>query len=203
MIDPRSLTPSKRKSRMPVFNVDQVVPVPTMSYYEPIKLGRSSIAQQMTERANQPVADKFAVNSIVPSSPHTGSAVGGSSISSELSRSRLKGVHSNLAGFYSGFSQWAHNKHNLAVGVSEGYRSQERQNKLYAQGRTAPGNIVTKTLNSRHTRGKAMDIVDAHRMWGTGNQNDLIAKLARQYAKANPNYGVSFLGQWDKLHIQI
>lgn len=42
--------------------------------------------------------------------------------------------------------------------VTEGYRSQARQNELYAQGRTAPGNIVTHTLHSNHTSRQAVDI---------------------------------------------
>lgn len=43
--------------------------------------------------------------------------------------------------------------------VIEGYRPQERQVELYAQGRTKPGRKVTWTLNSRHTSGRAIDIV--------------------------------------------
>lgn len=43
--------------------------------------------------------------------------------------------------------------------VIEGYRSQERQNKIYAKGRTKPGRKVTWTLNSRHTSARAFDIV--------------------------------------------
>ena len=38
------------------------------------------------------------------------------------------------------------------------YRSQEEQDALYTQGRTAPGKIVTWTHNSRHTRRDAFDI---------------------------------------------
>lgn len=38
------------------------------------------------------------------------------------------------------------------------YRSQERQNDLYAQGRTAPGKIVTWTRSSLHTKRIAFDI---------------------------------------------
>lgn len=38
-------------------------------------------------------------------------------------------------------------------------RTQEEQNKLYAQGRTVPGNKVTWTLNSKHIPGKAFDFV--------------------------------------------
>lgn len=42
--------------------------------------------------------------------------------------------------------------------ITEGYRTQERQNELYAQGRTKHGPIVTWTLNSSHTQRKAIDI---------------------------------------------
>ena len=42
--------------------------------------------------------------------------------------------------------------------ITETYRSQERQNYLYAQGRTRPGQIVTWTLNSNHKSRLAWDI---------------------------------------------
>lgn len=38
-------------------------------------------------------------------------------------------------------------------------RSQTEQQELYAQGRTAPGPIVTWTLNSKHLTGDAFDFV--------------------------------------------
>ena len=47
---------------------------------------------------------------------------------------------------------------NLGVFVTEGYRSQERQNALYDQGRKTFGSIVTWTKNSLHTKGQAVDI---------------------------------------------
>ena len=46
----------------------------------------------------------------------------------------------------------------LKVRITETYRSQERQNYLYEQGRTRPGNKVTWTKNSRHTGRRAWDI---------------------------------------------
>ena len=46
----------------------------------------------------------------------------------------------------------------LPVFVTEAYRSQERQEWLYAQGRTRPGKIVTWTLKSKHTDRQAIDI---------------------------------------------
>jgi len=45
--------------------------------------------------------------------------------------------------------------------VTETYRSQARQNYLYAQGRTRPGKIVTWTLSSNHTSRLAWDIAVA------------------------------------------
>ncbi len=46
----------------------------------------------------------------------------------------------------------------LKVLITETYRSQGRQNYLYQQGRSRPGNIVTWTKNSRHTSRRAWDI---------------------------------------------
>jgi peptidoglycan LD-endopeptidase CwlK len=52
--------------------------------------------------------------------------------------------------------------------VIEGFRPQERQNKLFAQGRTEPGRKVTWTLNSKHTTGQVIDIaalIDGRITW--------------------------------------
>lgn len=43
--------------------------------------------------------------------------------------------------------------------VLEGMRTMQRQRELYAQGRTAPGKIVTWTMKSKHIEGKAVDLV--------------------------------------------
>ena len=48
--------------------------------------------------------------------------------------------------------------HGKKFKVLEVFRTQERQNKLYAQGRTAPGARVTWTLQSDHTERLAFDI---------------------------------------------
>lgn len=49
-------------------------------------------------------------------------------------------------------------RHGLKVLITETYRSQERQNYLYSQGRTREGKIVTWTRTSRHTSRRAWDI---------------------------------------------
>ena len=42
--------------------------------------------------------------------------------------------------------------------IIETYRTQERQNYLYEQGRSKPGGIVTKTKDSVHTKKRAFDL---------------------------------------------
>lgn len=46
----------------------------------------------------------------------------------------------------------------LPVKIVETYRTQERQDRLYAQGRNEDGNVVTWTENSMHTKRRAFDI---------------------------------------------
>ena len=47
---------------------------------------------------------------------------------------------------------------NLKMLIKEAYRTQARQDKLYAQGRTVPGSMVTWTRTSLHTQRLAVDI---------------------------------------------
>ncbi len=61
--------------------------------------------------------------------------------------------------------QWAYSQflnecliQNLHFRVTEVYRTQERQNDRYAQGRLTPGPIVTWTHTSLHTKRLAFDI---------------------------------------------
>ena len=61
--------------------------------------------------------------------------------------------------------------------VVEGLRTKARQIQLYAQGRTAPGKIVTWTLNSKHIDGLAIDLAPINRD-GSIDWNDL-AKFDR------------------------
>ena len=59
-------------------------------------------------------------------------------------------------------------KAGLDIFITETYRSQARQNYLYEQGRTRPGDKITWTKNSRHTSRLAWDI--AH---NTKNPKDI------------------------------
>jgi len=53
---------------------------------------------------------------------------------------------------------WYMGQFGAHVHVTEGLRSAGRQQQLFAQGRTAPGPIVTNTLQSRHLTGRAFDV---------------------------------------------
>lgn len=67
-------------------------------------------------------------------------------------------------------------------GIIQSYRSQEYQNRLYAQGRTTAGQKVTWTLNSRHTSGLAFDImayVDGEHTWDPQYYKDINEAAAK------------------------
>lgn len=66
--------------------------------------------------------------------------------------------------------------------VFETKRSQERQNRLYAQGRTRPWKIVTRTKTSNHKDWNAVDIVfrNAWKLERAWPYNDLI-EIANKY----------------------
>lgn len=92
--------------------------------------------------------------------------------------------------------------HGISAVVIEGKRTAARQRELYAQGRTTPGPIVTKTLKSKHIEGKAADIwfvvkgkvtckVPA-RYW------ELLARSARAHELTT---GVDW--GWDKAHVEL
>lgn len=46
----------------------------------------------------------------------------------------------------------------IELKVTSVLRSQREQDKLYAQGRTTPGRVVTWTRKSKHVAGKAVDV---------------------------------------------
>ena len=88
--------------------------------------------------------------------------------------------------------------------VTATLRTHEEQEKLYAQGRTAPGKIVTWTLNSKHLGGTAFDIVimsNGKPDWDISNQGWLKA------GQIADSIGLEWGGFWKKSpdypHIQL
>ncbi len=70
----------------------------------------------------------------------------------------LEGVHPELVRRVERVVERMWQEFGHRVEVVEGWRSQERQESLYAQGRTTPGPMVTWTRDSAHTRGEALDV---------------------------------------------
>jgi len=86
-----------------------------------------------------------------------------------------------------------------------GVRSQAEQDRLYAQGRTEPGPIVTWTRNSRHITGEAVDIVPYPVDW----ENELnfamlagVVKSAAAVEKVDIEWGYD-LWEKDMPHFQL
>lgn len=88
-------------------------------------------------------------------------------------------------------------KEGINVQISEGFRSNDRQNELYAQGRTTPGNIVTNARagQSWHNYGIAVDFFltseDGTKALWTVN-----AKW-RRAAQIGKSLGFTWGGDWD------
>lgn len=87
--------------------------------------------------------------------------------------------------------------------IFETGRTKERQEWLYAQGRTRPGSIVTKAkshLTSWHGYGLAVDIIDAKEHWGAP------AGFWEALGKACADHGLTWGGHWksfpDRPHCQ-
>lgn len=87
------------------------------------------------------------------------------------------------------------------VFITETLRPQERQNWLYAQGRTRPGKEVTWTLNSNHTPGYAWDI-------GICPPKDMydrvtIERCGAVAKKLGITWGGSWNGPYDSPHFEV
>ena len=84
--------------------------------------------------------------------------------------------------------------------ITETYRSQQRQNYLYAQGRTRSGQIVTWTTSSRHTSRLAWDIAcSSPSLYDTATLNK-VGAIARRL-------GITWGGDWkgsiDRPHFEV
>ncbi len=88
------------------------------------------------------------------------------------------------------------------VFITETYRSQARQNYLYEQGRSRPGQVVTWTRNSNHTSRRAWDIAVAP----PRNLYDIsiLGKVGAIAKKLGITWGGYWpVGQYDAPHFEI
>lgn len=85
--------------------------------------------------------------------------------------------------------------------ITETYRSQERQNYLYAQGRTRPGQVVTWTKSSNHKSRLAWDIAVAppKSLYDVATLN----KVGAIAKKLNITWGGTWTNNLDRPHFEI
>lgn len=89
----------------------------------------------------------------------------------------------------------------LNVLITETYRSRERQNYLYEQGRSRSGKIVTWTKNSRHTSRRAWDICKNVR-----GEEYSDSEFFKECGKVAAELGITWGGNWkqaDMPHFEI
>ena len=107
---------------------------------------------------------------------------------SQRSLSRLVGVNEDLVSVVKRAIEISE----VDFMVVEGLRTKQRQEELYAQGRTKPGRIVTWTMKSKHIDGLAVDIAPCNKD-GSINWNDLkmFDKMADAMFKAAKELNIS------------
>lgn len=118
------------------------------------------------------------------------------------SRARLAGVHPDLVRVV----ERAIVLTRQDFTITEGVRTLARQQALYAQGRTAPGKIVTSTLNSKHRVqadgfGHAVDAPPYPIRWEGTPENlarfDAVAKAMFE-AAGELGIGLRWGADWDR-----
>jgi peptidoglycan L-alanyl-D-glutamate endopeptidase CwlK len=88
-----------------------------------------------------------------------------------------------------------HDEFGKDIQLVEGFRTQSRQDFLYDQGRTRPGDVVTWTKSSKHTLGLAADVMI------DGSYNDTAG--FQQLAQVAAQEGLRTLGAKDPGHIEL
>lgn len=107
----------------------------------------------------------------------------------------LRGVHPNLVQVVRRAAQLTTTQFIVVQGV----RTQAAQNKLYDQGRTRPGPIVTWTRQSKHVDGRAIDfvaLVGCRVVWKPHHLHTAIANAFKQ-AAAELEICIVWGGDWE------
>jgi hypothetical protein len=101
------------------------------------------------------------------------------------------GVHPDVVQFYKAMFA-ACKARNIPVYAFEMLRTEERQNKLYAEGRTK-----AKAGQSPHQYGMAVDIVHATKYWQMSKKEwDIIGSIGKEVARRR-HINVVWGGDWD------
>jgi len=118
--------------------------------------------------------------------------------------SKIQKLHPQLRGRASKFINEVEKRLGKKLRITDGLRTFEEQNALYAKGRTAPGNVVTRAKGgqSYHNYGLAIDV------YYTNNGTvDLKNAIKPDVAKIAEEYGLEWGGSWasfkDFPHFQL
>lgn len=95
-------------------------------------------------------------------------------------------------------------KHGVKILFTQGFRTKEYQNELYAKGRTKPGRVVTgvKGGYSYHNYGLAVDFVPLINGKCAWNRNDLFMLVGQEAQKLGFTWGGSWKKFVDKPHLE-
>jgi hypothetical protein len=87
--------------------------------------------------------------------------------------------------------------------IHETFRSQDRQDELYSIGRTKPGMEVTKTKESLHSLGLAVDVIGDRDPQKKGIQ-DPYGINWKLFGQLVDYAGLNWGGKWgDKVHVEL
>lgn len=119
-----------------------------------------------------------------------------------LSISRVSALHPAIRREAAGFITDAEDALGITLRITQGLRTIDEQNALYAQGRTKPGKIVTKARGgqSYHNYGLAIDLVEM--IDGQPNWNFKYEKLLPYAMKYGFSWGGNFKSIPDKPHFE-
>lgn len=120
-----------------------------------------------------------------------------------ISITRVASLHPLIRSDVEKFITEAENELGVTLRIVQGLRTIEEQNNLYAQGRTAPGKIVTnaKGGSSYHNYGLAIDLVEITKS-GAANWNFGYKKLVKFADKYGFYWGGNFKSIVDKPHFE-
>ena len=118
--------------------------------------------------------------------------------------SKIQKLHPQLRGRASKFINEVEKRLGKRLRIADGLRTFDEQNALYAKGRTAPGNIVTRAKGgeSYHNYGLAFDVY-----YTSNGSIDLKTAIKPEVAKIGEEYGLEWGGSWadfkDFPHFQL
>lgn len=112
----------------------------------------------------------------------------------QISITRVQGLHPKVRDDFFNFITEAENALGITIRVTQGMRTFAEQQKLFDQGRTEPGKIVTKARpgSSYHQYGLAVDLVEL--IDGGADWNYDMSKLVPFASKYEIEWGGNFPG---------